>query len=127
MNTTTIRTGVILFIIGILGYLGSGMIDGHYAPTALIPAGIGSILIVLGFLAGNPKLRMHVMHAAVLIALIGCVMSVWRLLKTIHEGELNGVKLFSLGGTAIIAGLFTVLCVRSFIAARKARTATTAV
>ena len=114
---------MILIVIGILGYLGSGMIDDHYAPTALIPAAIGAVLLVLGFLAGNPKLRMHVMHAAVLIALIGCAMSVWRLAKTIHEGELNGVKLFSLGGTAVVAGIFTVMCVRSFIAARKARQA----
>jgi 4-amino-4-deoxy-L-arabinose transferase-like glycosyltransferase len=90
------------------------------SPTALFPAYFGIALIVLGFVAQKEKLRMHAMHVAALLGLIGLVggvvMGILGLVRdrpaTVWAGSL---------GMALLCGAFLVMCVRSFIAARRAR------
>jgi hypothetical protein len=120
MASHSIYTGVALIVLGIAGYFGSGAAS----VTALIPAFIGAVFLVLGLLARNEKLRKHSMHASMLVALLAIA------------GTFRGViGVFAwLGGTpperplAVVAQMVTaVLClllliggIRSFIAARRA-------
>jgi hypothetical protein len=120
MASHSIYTGLALIILGVAGYFGSGAVS----VTALIPAFIGVVLLLLGLLARNEKLRKHSMHVAMLVALLAI------------GGTFRGILgVFAwLGGTpperplAVVSQTVTaVLClllliggIRSFIAARRA-------
>lgn len=115
MYLVTILFGVLLIITGVTVYIQTG--SEH--KTALIPAFLGGGLVICGLLAANEGRRMMVMHIAVLIGLMGFIGSVAKLFK-------SGQSTAAFTGKAISAGLcavFIVLCVRSFIQARRAREA----
>src|SRR4051812_31929578 len=79
MSTLSITCGILLIIIGIAGYA-YGMSSGAASPTALIPAGFGLVIAGIGAAAAaKPDFRMHLMHAAVLVALIGFLIPAIRL------------------------------------------------
>lgn len=61
-----------LIITGIVGFVVTG--KEHF--TALIPSFIGTLLLVLGLLAFNPKLRKHVMHGAAMVAILGFIATI---------------------------------------------------
>ncbi len=67
MHHITIGVGVILVALGLFGYFGSA--SDSPSPTALIPAGFGAVLIVLGIVAHKPGVRKHAMHAAAAVGL----------------------------------------------------------
>jgi hypothetical protein len=123
MAKTTISFGVILILLGIFGFVATG----SHAPTALIPAFFGLILGILGFLASteDAKKRMLFMHIAVTLGLLGFLGTA----KSIYDYiQMLGGKQFphpvAVEEKAAMAGLmliFVILCVRSFIAARRAR------
>jgi hypothetical protein len=121
--TTTIALGVALIILGI----GSYVLTGAASPTALIPAAFGFLILVAGLLARDDRKRMHAMHAAVLIALLGFLGSVRGLLgiATVFDG--TAVRPAAIVAQSIMAVLtlaYVVVAVRSFIQARRARRAT---
>lgn len=116
MASTTILFGVLLVALGLLGYFGTGT----RSLTALIPAIFGVILAALGFLARSESARKHAMHGAVLVALVGFLAVMARLVRTPMD-TVAAAAFYSQVAMAIITGVFVVLCVRSFIAARKAR------
>ena len=100
--------------------------------TAFIPGIIGIILIILAQAAEmKPNARKHIMHVAVLIGLIGFVMLAFRMLpRALSEmnwlkGETYGIiHASSLKSTVMLASaglllVFVILCVVSFITARK--------
>jgi hypothetical protein len=92
--------------------------------TALIPAGFGLLLIVLGLIArtGSDKTRMHSMHVAALLGLLGFALPLWRVIKAITADA--AIDPLPIGGNIamiLLSGVFLVLCVRSFIDARVAR------
>ena len=94
------------------------------ALTALIPAGFGLLLIVLGLIArtGSDKTRMHSMHVAALLGLLGFALPLWRVIKAITADA--AIDPLPIGGNIamiLLSGVFLVLCVRSFIDARVAR------
>lgn len=65
--------GLFLILLGIVSYIGTGMIS----ITALIPSFFGLILGGLGVLAMmNERMRKHAMHGALLIALVGILGSI---------------------------------------------------
>jgi hypothetical protein len=108
--------GVLLSILGLVLVALTG------APTALIPAGFGVVLIALGIAARNPKARMHAMHGAALVALIGLLMPAWRAISALSGGdELGSPKVIGNLTMAALCAVFLVLCINSFIAARRAR------
>jgi len=91
--------------------------------TALIPAGFGLVLIILGAIAANAsdRGRMHVMHGAVLIGLAGIGFPVWRVIKAMDAPE---TSMLAVGGNIamiVLSVIFVGLCVRSFIMARLER------
>ena len=67
MATTTIGFGVVLILLGLAGFFGTG--SAH--PTALIPAVFGILLAVLGAMAKDEKRRKLAMHIAVTVGLLG--------------------------------------------------------
>ena len=122
MPNTAIVSGVLLILIGIIGYVFS-IVDGNTSVTALIPAAFGILLAILGFVAKSKEsLRMHVMHAAVLIGLIGFIIPAWRILSTISNIKVS-LAVFSQAAMSLVCLVFVILCVKSFIDARKNRVA----
>jgi hypothetical protein len=123
MPNTAIWCGRILILIGILGYVW-GLYTDALSYTSLIPAGVGVVLMLLGHLAVmKDNLRKHVMHVAVIIGLLGFIAALGGMFR-------KGVPTaFSAGiasqlAMAIICLVFVVLCVRSFVAARRERNET---
>ncbi len=118
MSNTSLTFGLLLILIGLIGY-GYGMMTGHASPTALIPAAFGIVLAILGMVSrSNEALRKHLMHAAVLIALLGFVMTAGRLLMKISDLTF-GAAVVSQLSMALVCLIFVVLAVRSFIEARR--------
>jgi amino acid permease len=123
MAKLTIMFGVVLILVGLLGYVATG----HHAPTALIPAYVGIVLAALGALANteDAKKRMLFMHIAVTIGLLGFLGTAKSIVDYIEM--VNGRQFphpIAVEEKAAMAGVllvFVVLCVRSFIAARRAR------
>ena len=120
------RITVIFSLIYIALGLGGYFLTGAVHKTALIPAVIGIVLLILGLLAGNEKLRMHVMHAALLIgllALLGTARSLLKLPAAFDGTAERPGAVFAQAATAVLSVVYLALGVRSFIAARRARTA----
>ncbi len=125
MAKMTVAFGLILIALGVAVFIATG----SHAPTALIPAFFGVLLGILGQLANtdDAKKRMLIMHIAVTVGLIGFLFPGFRagldVLK-LAKGEtlLRPVAFQETAAMAVLMLVYVVLCVRSFIAARKART-----
>lgn len=123
MAKTTILFGVLLIVLGIIGYIGTG----SQHPTALIPAWFGIVLGVLGAfaLSDNPKRRMLMMHIAVTIGLLGflgTISSIWDYVA-MQRGKIfpYPIAVEDKAVMSLILLFFVLLCVRSFIVARRTR------
>lgn len=120
MPSTSILCGALLILIGIIGYVVGAMND-KASVTALIPAFIGLLLALLGAVAAAKEgLRKHLMHAAVVIALLGFIATAGRLISRLSELTASPAVI-SQALTAIICLAFVILAIRSFAAARRAR------
>lgn len=120
MPSTTIALGAALIVLGLAGY----GLTGAASLTALIPAAFGLLLVVAGVLARNDRWRMHAMHAAVLVALLGFGGSFRGLLGlgTVFAGTAaRPAAVVSQSIMALLTLIYIVVAVRSFVAARKAR------
>ena len=127
MPLLTILTGCLLCLIGIGGFIATGM--QHY--TALIPFALGDLLILTGVLAHlRPLWRKHTMHAAATIALLGMLGSLRGAAQIpawlAGEAPARPAAVLAQGATAVLCAIFLGLAVRSFIAARRARQAAAA-
>lgn len=122
MPVTAMISGGLLVLIGIIGYVFS-IVDGNTSWTALIPAIFGLVLVLLGLLAKSKEnLRMHVMHAAVLIGLIGFLVPAYRIVSRLGDVKVS-LAILSQAAMAVICLVFVILCVKSFIDARRNRIA----
>ena len=126
MPLLAIVIGSLLTLIAIAGYVIGAM--GDYASwTALIPAFAGVPILVFGILArANPDLRKHMMHGAVVFGLLGALAPLGRLPVTLRADPINYVSATSMILMIVLCAFFTIACVRSFIAARRSRTASAA-
>jgi O-antigen/teichoic acid export membrane protein len=116
MASTTIVFGVILTLLGFAGYF----LTGTDSITALIPAIFGLLLLVLGFLARSESIRKHAMHAAATVALVGFIGALFSLLRVPFDAR-PALAVASQAAMVVLTAAFVALCVRSFIAARRAR------
>ena len=108
-------------LVGAIGY-GYGMRGGNASITALIPARFGVVFIVLGLAGGRSEhARKHLMHAAVALALLGFLLTAGRVLMRISSIELNAAVISQLT-MALVCLMLVLAGVRSFSAARRART-----
>jgi hypothetical protein len=125
MYKLTIVFGVLLLALG----LGTDLGTGQQYPTSLIPACFGLVLAVSGFLANteNTKKRMLWMHIAVTVGLLGFLgtaKSIYDEIKLLQGAYFKlPLAVQEKCAMSVLCLIFTVLCVRSFIAARKARLA----
>jgi hypothetical protein len=117
----TIGLGIVLIVLGVGGYFGTD----RASWTALIPAFLGGPLLLLGLLALKDNLRKHAMHAAVVLGLLGFLGTIPGLVKLVKMAfgvaPERPVAVYMQSIMAVLCGLFVVLCVRSFIAARRSR------
>jgi hypothetical protein len=120
MAATTITFGGLLIALGLAGWVATG----QQSPTALIPAAFGLLLAVLGYLARKENLRKHAMHGAAMVGLLGFLGSARGLagLPAFLSGEAERpAAVVSQAVMAAACLVFVGLCVRSFVAARRAR------
>ncbi len=123
MSSVTIRFSTLLILLGGLSLSRTRVVH------ALIPSVFGVVLLVLGLMArgDDVKRRMLVMHIAVTIALIGFIFPAViaaKLWWTAHNGgDLRVMAFREQVLMAVICLVYVLFCVRSFIAARKARLA----
>ncbi len=118
MPNTSITFGALLVLIGIIGY-GYGLMNGNASLTALIPAVFGIVMAILGFASrSNERMRKHLMHAAVVVALLGFIAAAGRLVMKASELTASAGVISQLA-MAIICLLFVTLAVKSFGDARR--------
>jgi hypothetical protein len=120
MPTLALLVGGVLVAIGVGTYVGTGA----HSPTALIPAALGALIGLAGLVARNPRLRMHAMHVAVLVALLGvlgCIPGLLRLPALLGGTAERPVAVVAQIVTFLICLAFVVSAVRSFIEARRSR------
>lgn len=122
MPSITIRFGALLALLGFVSYYST------HASTSLIPTYFGLVLMFLGILSRTEdvKKRMLWMHIAVTVGLIGFIVP---LARAAGPG-IQMARGFAVARPravaeqlvmALICLIYTALCVRSFIAARRAR------
>ncbi len=120
MPSTSIISGILLILIGIAGYVFS-IFDGNKSATALIPAAFGLLLLIFGLIAQSKEnLRKHLMHAAVLVGLIGFLIPTVRLVSQASNIKVS-LAVLSQAAMAIVCLFFVILSVQSFINARRNR------
>lgn len=126
MARITILFGVLLIILDVIFY----MFTQPHAPTSLIPAYFGILLAVLGFLAqtDDTKRRALLMHIAVTVGLLGFLFPFFRSVKGAMQMLQGNTVAHPLAikesmSMALLCLVFTAMCVRSFIAARRTRLA----
>jgi hypothetical protein len=117
--------GVVLIIVGIASFI----LTGSSHPTSLIPVWFGIVLGICGALANTPDSgqRMLWMHIAVTVGLLGFLFPGFMAIKEwvaakggplAHPAAVEEQAVMS-----ALCLIFTALCVRSFIAARRSRAA----
>ncbi len=123
MAKITIGFGLVLIALGLGSYFGTG----REHVTALIPAFFGLPLLILGLVARNERRRKTAIHIAVGIGLLGFVGTVRGLMKLpvlLTGGELERPTAVAVqSAMAIVCLVFVLLCVWSFIKARRASAA----
>lgn len=124
MPQVTLLFGAALTALGLYGYFGSEKADPSV--TALIPAFVGGPLILCGLIAFKAGARKHAMHAAAALALLGALAAIGRGAMTIGKlfsddpavDKRPMILLWSMAGLCVV---YVILCVRSFISARRNR------
>lgn len=123
MAKVTLVFALLLVLLGVAGYVGTGSLH----PTALIPTWIGLALGIFGFLAISPNegRRKLFMHVNVTIGLVGFLGGAVEAVRGYMHATSAGMPpdMIALASKATLAGLmliYVILCVRSFIAARRA-------
>jgi len=121
MSMTAIVIGALLLVLGIAGFVATG--SSH--ATALIPAGFGIVILLLGVVALKPDWRKHAMHAAAgvtLLGLLGTVPGVIKLTRWLSGETIERVPaVVAQSVMALLCTVFIALAVRSFIQARQQR------
>jgi fucose 4-O-acetylase-like acetyltransferase len=123
MAKITVFFGIVLIILGVASFV----LTGNKFPTSLIPVAFGVLLVTFGIMAETPvaKRRMLFMHIAVTVGLLGFLATAPALVSVV---QLFKGKLFPYpaaveekAAMSALMLIYVLLCVRSFITARRAR------
>lgn len=117
MPATTRLFGLLLIVLGLASYVTTG----RTSVTALIPAFVGVVFVILAFVARNPAARKHVMHAAVALALLGALGTLGRIIPAVRDGNTTRPAVLAQIAMTVMLLVYVALGVRSFIEARRAR------
>ena len=114
MNTpkTAIAIGTLLFIQGIGFYIGTD----SRSVTALIPAFVGLPILLMGLLAFKESARMHAMHVAAALGVLGLLAAIGRIATAGLSLSAAGISLMIM---VLLTGSFVLVCVKSFVDARR--------
>ena len=122
MAKVTLVFAVLLIVLGLIGFFGTGA----QHKTALIPAWFGLALGIGGLLAISPgdSRRKLFMHINVTVGLLGFIGGAVETVRGYVHAKSAGLKLdeIALASKITMTGLlllYVILCVRSFIAARR--------
>jgi len=117
MIKITIVFAVLLIALGVGAFVSSA------SPTALLPAYVGgALLLVGGFALGFASARKHLMHVAVIVALLGALAPAAALV--IRAAQMSPLALTVNVGMLALCATLVVLQIRSFVQARRERAAT---
>ena len=120
MPFISIICGTLLTLIGAVGYV-YGLTTEKASVTALIPAFFGVVLFILGLLANSKEnLRKHLMHAAIVVALLGFIMPAGRLVSKLGDLTMSAAVVSQIA-MALVCLAFVLLAVKSFVVARRDR------
>jgi hypothetical protein len=124
MAKVTLIFAALLIALGLIGYFGTGS---HFS-TALIPAWFGVALGIFGVLAISPSegRRKLFMHINVTIGLVGFIGAVVAAIQGYLRAQSAGmapdmIQLDAQLAMAAVLLIYVLLCVRSFIVARRLR------
>jgi len=117
MLSITRLVGVVLIVVGVVSYWGTGRVS----MTALIPAFFGAVFVVLALLATRDAARRHAMHAAVAFALVALLGTLPRLVPALTSGQIARPAVLAQLAMTLALLAYIVLGIRSFIAARRSR------
>lgn len=126
MPLMTIVYAALLIVLGVGGYF----MTGQTSVTAMIPAFFGFVVLIVGLIAMKDNLRKHAMHVAAVLGVLGVVGTFSGLLKLpalLSGGDLERPQ--AVASQAIMALLslaFVLLCVKSFMDARRDKSPTAA-
>ncbi len=118
MPRITLAYAVILIIIGLIGYMASGMAS----ITALIPSFFGVVFVVLGIMAMFENMRKNAMHVAAVISFIALLFTIGGIFDVFSM--LSGTELERPGAAvakafmAIFSLVYFAICLWSFVSAR---------
>jgi len=117
MAKTSQLVGVILMVLGIGGYVASGMAS----PTALIPAFFGLVISGLGYYGRHEHTRKTAMHLAMGVALVGIIGSLMRVVPALLSGGIVEWRLALISQLvmAIVLIWYLISGIQSFRAARR--------
>ena len=122
MPIVTQLAGFILLMIGAGAFLASGMDAGGMEITALIPAVFGAALLGAGMLAEKDEgKRRHALHAALVVALLGVAGTLPMALGSGGMRDASDMARIEAALTALVCLMYLGAGIRSFAAARRAR------
>ena len=121
MPKYSIAIGLLLIMLGVGLFAGLTVQEGGTpSVTTLIPAFAGVPILLMGLLSLNDSFRKLAMHLVALLALVGFLLPTGRLTVQLAKGaEFKLVAVSSLILMAALCGLLFLLCLRSFIQARR--------
>jgi len=120
MAKLTIAFGVLLILLAVISFVGTGSTH----PTALIPGGLGLLFILFGVMANTPdsKKRMLWMHVSVTIALLAFLGTIpadidsFRLSRGVEFP--HPAAILEKAAMSLLCLIYVLFCIRSFINAR---------
>jgi hypothetical protein len=119
MATASTGFGIALILLGVIGYVATGM----QSITALIPAIFGVLLTILGMVGREPSRRKMAMHIAAAVGILGFAGSARGLAKigAVLAGDPveRPAAVITQSIMAVMMLAFVYLCIRSFIVARR--------
>jgi hypothetical protein len=123
MAKLTIVFGVLLILLGVVGFVATG--SAH--PTSLIPSGVGILFILFGVMENtpDPKKRMLWMHISVTVALLaflGTITADIQAFRLSHGTQYpHPAAVIEKAAMSLFCLIYVLFCIRSFINARVGR------
>jgi hypothetical protein len=118
MARTTIVFGIMLVVLGLVGYVGTGAAS----VTALIPAFFGAVLGLLGWLGLKERYRKHALHAATVVGIVGflgAAPGLAGLINLIAGTEVDRpAAVIAQSVMAVLTAVFVGMCLKAFVSAR---------
>lgn len=120
MPRITIGLGVVLIALGVISYIATAFASW----TALIPAILGAIILVSGIIAvKKPKIGIHIALAFAIIGIAGTLMNVLEIGALIAGDAERPAAVIASTITFVLLLVYVIVGVRSFISARRWKTA----